>query len=354
MNKITLGFFLAKRKTIIKGLLLLFAFLLMNTQASWGQTSFTATLGSFVNATKAYALSYSPITPAYVSSPIIFGNSGLTSDTTMSSVYASYTGWDVQSRYFYYSITADSGYNLTITAINSNLRSSGTGPRALAVETATSLVGTWTQCALSSFTSTANGDVNASSLSITVNAGQTLYIRYRNTSTVSANGSTVATGGTGRINSGSIVGTYVSAGLTTPTLTPAPANVDAPFDVTFTDDVASQAWVLADGTSITVGGTVLTAGYTITNGKITFTPSASVPAGLLQTVGVSKAIVISKTGYSNATVSQTINAGVPTSNSTATISAALASNTTRTITCTAKDQYNNLDYRCFYSNCISE
>ena len=37
MNKITLGFFLAKSKTTIKGLLALFVFLLMNTQASWGQ-----------------------------------------------------------------------------------------------------------------------------------------------------------------------------------------------------------------------------------------------------------------------------------------------------------------------------
>ena len=39
MNKITLGFFQAKSKTTIKGLLLLFALFLMNTQISWGQTA---------------------------------------------------------------------------------------------------------------------------------------------------------------------------------------------------------------------------------------------------------------------------------------------------------------------------
>ena len=38
MNKITLGFFLAKSKMTVKRLLLLFVLLLMNTQASWGQT----------------------------------------------------------------------------------------------------------------------------------------------------------------------------------------------------------------------------------------------------------------------------------------------------------------------------
>jgi len=42
MNKITLGFFLAKSKTTLKGLLVLFALLLMNTQASWGQVNIVA------------------------------------------------------------------------------------------------------------------------------------------------------------------------------------------------------------------------------------------------------------------------------------------------------------------------
>ena len=37
MNKITLGFFMAKSKTTTNGLWLLIALLLMNFQSSWGQ-----------------------------------------------------------------------------------------------------------------------------------------------------------------------------------------------------------------------------------------------------------------------------------------------------------------------------
>lgn len=99
---------------------------------------------------------------------------------------------------------------------------------------------------------------------------------------------------------------------TPPVLTAASgATVDNAFNVTFTDDPASQSWVAAGGTTVTVGGTPLTAGFSIANGQITFTPSASIPAGLLQTAGANKAIVISKTGYADATVSQTISAGAP-------------------------------------------
>ncbi len=72
--------------------------------------------------------------------------------------------------------------------------------------------------------------------------------------------------------------------------------------------MASQAWVAASGTVVKVGGTTLTAGYSIANGAITFTPASSNPAGLLQTAGT-KSIAISKTGYNDATVTQTIGVG---------------------------------------------
>ena len=98
--------------------------------------------------------------------------------------------------------------------------------------------------------------------------------------------------------------------LTPPALTAAVnPTVDAPFDVTFTDDPSWRGAI----TSITVDGTTLTAGYSTTSaGKITFTPSASSPANLLQTSGSDKSIVVIATGYNNATVSQTILAGTPT------------------------------------------
>ena len=132
-------------------------------------------------------------------------------------------------------------------------------------------------------------------------------------------------------------GEIVPASIAAPTLTAAVgATVDGAFDVTFTDNATWRGTI----TSITVGGTTLdpSAYNTTVVGKITFTPSAS---ALLQSAGA-KSIVFVATNYFNATLSQTIGAGVPTSNSTAVIDAALAKNASSTITCTAKDQYNNL------------
>jgi hypothetical protein len=56
MNKITLGLFLAKSKTTINGLLVLFVILLMNTQESWGQGTlsspiFSENFGTLADAT---------------------------------------------------------------------------------------------------------------------------------------------------------------------------------------------------------------------------------------------------------------------------------------------------------------
>lgn len=94
---------------------------------------------------------------------------------------------------------------------------------------------------------------------------------------------------------------------TPPTLTAANGvTVDATFDVTFTDDATWRGAI----TGITVGGVSLDpSAYNKTvAGKITFTPSTSIA---LQSSGT-KTIVVSATGYSTASVSQTINAGVAT------------------------------------------
>ncbi len=96
--------------------------------------------------------------------------------------------------------------------------------------------------------------------------------------------------------------------LTPPTLTAAAgATVDAPFNVTFTDNSAWRSAI----TSITVGGTTLTAGYSVSAGQITFTPSASSPANLLQTSG-SLSIVVNATGYNADPVTQPLGAGAAT------------------------------------------
>ena len=234
------------------------------------QTAFTATLGSFNNPTKAYALSYSPSTPIYASSLTSFGNSGLTSETTASSAYASYTGWEVQTRYFYYTITAATGFNLTISAINSNLRSSNTGPSAIAVETSTSLTGPWTTQVTSNLSGTTAAAANKTGLSISLSATNTLYIRYRNTSTVSANGATVVTAGTGRINSGSIVGTYTSA----PT-TPAPV-ISSSLTASGTVGTALTSYTItASNTPTSFTATNLPAGLSFSSPSISGTPTAA-------------------------------------------------------------------------------
>ncbi len=106
--------------------------------------------------------------------------------------------------------------------------------------------------------------------------------------------------------SGTIV--VASTGLTPPTVAAAVgATVDAPFSVTFNEDASWRGAI----TGVTFGGTPLTAGYSVSAGMITFTPSASVPANLLQSSG-SKAIVVSATGYADATVNQSIGSGAAT------------------------------------------
>ncbi|WP_291275974.1 hemoblobin-interacting domain-containing protein [Flavobacterium sp.] len=113
------------------------------------------------------------------------------------------------------------------------------------------------------------------------------------------------------IDAGSANGGDFTIRVTTPVPQPtliaaSPATVDAPFDVTFTDNPAWREAI----TGITIGGTTLTGGYTVSPGKITFTPSASNPTTLLQSAGA-KTIVVSATNYSQASVIQTIGVGVP-------------------------------------------
>jgi hypothetical protein len=130
-----------------------------------------------------------------------------------------------------------------------------------------------------------------------------------------------------------------SSGLTPPTLTAdvTDNNVDHNIDIPFTDDAAWRSAI----TAVKVGGTTLTnnTDYVISAGNIQLIPSGG--NSLLKTAG-SKTVTVEATGYNTASVTQLINAGAPTANSTATINSALGTGGTSTITCTAKDQYNNL------------
>ena len=98
---------------------------------------------------------------------------------------------------------------------------------------------------------------------------------------------------------------FTTGAVAGPTLTPATvATVDTAFEVTFPDDATWRDVI----TEVKVDGVALTGGYAVSSGKITFTPSASVPTAALQGAGT-KSITVSATGYNDATVSQNLGAG---------------------------------------------
>ncbi|MDD2799697.1 MAG: lamin tail domain-containing protein [Bacteroidales bacterium] len=134
--------------------------------------------------------------------------------------------------------------------------------------------------------------------------------------------------------------TSVAGGLASPTLTAdASSNtVDNDIDISFTPDATWEGLI----TAVKIGGTALTVttDYVVSSGIIKLKPSGG--NSLLRIPG-SKAVTVEATGYLTASATQDILVGFPVSaNSTVVPSGALAANTSRTFTCTAKDQYSNL------------
>ncbi len=132
--------------------------------------------------------------------------------------------------------------------------------------------------------------------------------------------------------------TIITGGLTPPTLTADATNndVDNAIDITFTDN---SGWRTAM-TDVQINGFSLGAGdYSLTAGNLQLIPSNG---NTLLTTSGSKSVSVVATGYNNATVTQLINAGaIVAGNSSAAISPDLSLNTASTVTCTARDQYNN-------------
>jgi len=251
----------------------------LNVAASGGASgSFTVSLASISNGTstttKTFTPTFAPTTPAYATQSGTFVQvGGLAHGASDNAAYANWAGFDDTTRYFYYAITAVNGQNLTITAINSSIRSSNTGPRAVAIETSDSLTGTWTQRTISNLTSANDTAANITGLSISVPAGTTLYVRYRNTSSISSNGTTVGSTGTFRLNSGSLVGTYNAP--ITPAITP--SGTLAAVSTTYGTASAASA------TTVTVTGGSLTAdilataptGFEVSNDGATYGATAT-------------------------------------------------------------------------------
>jgi hypothetical protein len=139
--------------------------------------------------------------------------------------------------------------------------------------------------------------------------------------------------------------TFTTASLSAPALTAttSPTSVDNTFTVTFPAD---SAYTTAIGTgTITINGVTLTAGtdYSVSGNTITFTPSVGGNASI-HTPGT-YTITVNATGYSTATVSQTLTVGVATKlvittqpTAPATNGAVLGTQPVVTIT----DQYGNL------------
>jgi len=101
-------------------------------------------------------------------------------------------------------------------------------------------------------------------------------------------------------------GTTSAAALTPPTLTAdvTSNNVDNNIDITFTDDASWRAAITA--VKIGVTSLTVTTDYVITAGNLQLKPSG---LNALLTTSGSKSVVVTATGYDNATVSQEINPG---------------------------------------------
>lgn len=161
----------------------------------------------------------------------------------------------------------------------------------------------------------------------------TVYLRWKYYS-ISGSGGTRP-----RLRLDEISVTSSGSAATPPTLTADATNnnVDNDIDITFTDDATWRAAV----TAVKIGGTSLTVttDYELAAGNLKLKPSGG---NTLLTTSGSKSVTVEATGYNTTSVTQQINAGAPTANSTASISSPLGAGTTRTVTCTARDQYNNV------------
>ena len=191
-------------------------------------------------------------------------------------------------------------------------------------------------------TTSAQTAINLSGISNlqNISAGTVVTFRIVNYGATATTGTWYIYDPTATAGNDLIINGVVGVPATPPDLTAdASANtVDNNIDITFTDNATWRGKI----TAVKIGSTALTAttDYVITAGNIQLKPSGH---NVLLTTSGSKSITVVATGYSDTTpLTQAINAGAPTSNSTATISAVLAPSATRTVTCTAKDQYNNL------------
>lgn len=139
MNKITVGFFLAKSKTTIKGLLVLFALLFMNAQLSWGQTavSYTALTTISCPATPVATISAAPSGLTFSQ---ISRGSGVTCGTAGGAISGSSFNGTLAtnisaSKWYTFSITSDASTAFILNSLSIVSRvSSATGSPNVSVQ----------------------------------------------------------------------------------------------------------------------------------------------------------------------------------------------------------------------------
>jgi hypothetical protein len=206
------------------------------------------------------------------------------------------------SAYFEFTLTPATGYSVSFSAISFGTRSTSTGPQAYALRS--SLDGYVGDIATGTITNNSTWALKSNtSISFSGTSGTAITFRIYGYS------------GTGTPSSGTInwkiddltIAVDVSGGSggTPPTLTADATNnnVDNNIDITFTDDATWRAAV----TGVTVNGSSLTASdYTLSAGNLQLIPSAG---NSLLTVSGSKNVAVAATGYSAASVSQTIDFG---------------------------------------------
>ena len=245
--------------------------------------------------------------------------------------------------YFQTTLTAVSGYKLSLSTIDAKFGGTSTyyATPGVTSQFAYSLNGTTFTLIGSPVTTTSLTMTQIDLTGITglqnVAAGTTITLRYYASGQTSTGGWGFLSGTTAGTNGLAIGGTFVSI---PPVLTAASSNndVDHNFNITFTENADWRHKI----TAVKVNGTNLSAADFDTTVSATLTLKPTAGNSLLTTSG-SKTVIITATGYYADTVTQQINAGaVSATTSTASISSALALNSSRTVTATAKDQYSNL------------
>ena len=328
-------------------------FLLLFTALAFdgfGQTTFTWNFGTSPGSAATSSGSLADLT---VSNLSIGNTNGTVTMLSTTSASSGYTGSSGQynagnaaiigalntaasgSAYFEFTLTPTVGYIINLSSISFGARGTSTAPvnytLRSSLDSYASDIATGTLLANSTWALKTN-----SGLTFTGTAGTAITFRiYGYGGTGSPGASTI----NWRIDDLSIIVSLTSSGLTPPTLVADAIanNVDNEIDITFTDD---ETWRDAI-TDVKIGGVSLNASdYNKTiSGTLRLKPS--IGNSLLTTSG-SKVVTVIATGYTTASVTQQINPGAVTANSTATISAALTLGSTRTVTVTAKDQYSNL------------